>query len=311
MSEREIELISMALRDSDAFPRARAYRIAAYFDNLKDFFGASETEMENMKNIKGERILSREDIQKIIAIRAKRLISPDKSFAENYISLVAREFTSRQIKNLRGLSLESFNTNPFLIVSLNLSTPEDVTRFNVYNAATRSIVTSFGNALEYLLLGTSEELGKGRDGWDIVREDKQGKKEWFQIKSGNNDMDADQIRYWTRKIVEVERKGERGYIGMAYGKKDDKTVTMGLLKQYLPDWEARTLIGRDLWSRLSGNPAMHTQVIDILRESAVDVLNGKSMLSELEDCVFRITKEFIEKYGDGEEGVRKYINDLF
>ncbi|MEM0135988.1 MAG: PmeII family type II restriction endonuclease [Thermoplasmatales archaeon] len=311
MSEREIELISRALRDSDTFPRAKADRIAIYFDNLKDFFSASETEMRDVKNVKGKRVLSSEDIQKIMAIKAKGLISPEKSFADNYISLVAREFTSRQIKNLRGLSLESFNTNPFLIPSLNLSTPKDVTRFNVYNAATRSIVTSFGNALEYLLLGTSEELGKGRDGWDIVRDDKQGKKEWFQIKSGNNDMDADQIRYWTRKIVEVEGKGERGYIGMAYGKTDDKTVTMGLLKQYMPDWEARTLIGRDLWNRLSGNQAMHTQVIDILRKSAVDVLNGKDMLSELEDCVLRITKEFIEKYGDGEEGVQKYIDDLF
>jgi hypothetical protein len=311
MSERETELISRALRDSDTFSRAAADKISAYFDNLKDFFSATETDLRNLKNIKGKPLLSSEDVSKIIEVKAKGLISPERSFADNYIGLISRDFTSRQIKNLQGLSLDSFNTNPFLIPSLNLSTPEDVVRFNVYNAATRSIVTSFGNAVEYLLRGTSEELRRGSDGWDIVRDNQNGHKEWFQIKSGNNDMDADQIRYWTKKITEVEGRGDRGYIGMAYGKKDDKTVTMGLLKQYMPDWEAKTVIGRDLWDRLSRRPTMHIQVIEILRKSAMDVLNGKDMLSELEVCVSRIREEFIGKYGDGEEGVKKYVNDLF
>jgi len=46
-------------------------------------------------------------------------------------------------------------------------------------------------------------------------------------------MDYDQIRTRAREIENVEKEGNKVYIGITYGDRDNKTVTFSLLEKYL------------------------------------------------------------------------------
>ena len=88
-------------------------------------------------------------------------------------------------------------------------------------------------------------------------------------------------------------------------------MTFGLLKTYLPDWEIRTLVGRELWDFLGDDPDYHSKLCKALREAAHQVLGEQSFAEEIGKCAERITDEFIALYGSGEKGVLKYLEDIF
>ena len=310
MSEKEQELISILLEESGQFTKSRARSVSSFFDSLKDFSQATESSLVRLAQHSGKQALRREEIASILSVIGSGVIDINKPVSDNFIAAVSRSFTRRQLEMLRSLDLDAMYPNPFLIQSLNLSTPDEVVRLNVYAAATRSIVTSFGMVVQNMLSATSESVHKVRSGWDLLKV-KDGVNHWVQVKSGTNDMDKDQIVYWAEQIGKVEESGEKGYIGMTYGKRDNQTVTLSLLKSYLPDQELKTLIGRELWDFLSGDPELHSRILDILRREAVRVLNGNNIVNELEACIERVKGEFVERYGDGPEGIRKYINDIF
>jgi hypothetical protein len=90
-----------------------------------------------------------------------------------------------------------------------------------------------------------------------------------------------------------------------------KTVSLGILKQLIPDWELRTLIGRDLWDFVSGNEGYVDFVMQTLREAALDVLKDNTIMDEINLCVEKVVQEFISEYGDGAEGVDNYISNIF
>jgi len=214
---------------------------------------------------------------------------------------------------VENLTLGKIHPNPFLIRALNLNTPEEVVRLNVYMTATRSIVTSMGFFIQKLLISCSEsaESPPGKSGWDAIKTTSDGEKCWIQVKSGPNDMDKDQIVYWAAKIEEKIQEGDRAYIGIAYGKRTNKTVTLGLLKQILPNSEMITLIGRELWDFVSEDTRYTVNLFEVLRQSASQVLAQSSIDEAIERCSDRIIAEFIGKYGEGSQGVFNYIADIF
>lgn len=310
MSEREQELIALLLEETGQFSRPRARTISSFFDSLGDLEGATGASLSGLTQHSGKPLLRQGEIAVIRNLTKGQMFDSSKSVTDNFISVISREFTKRQLNMLASLNLESMNPNPFLIQSLNLSTPEEVIRLNVYAAATRSIVTSFGMVVQNMLSVTSESVHKVKSGWDLVKV-KDGVNNWIQVKSGPNDMDKDQIVYWAGQIADVEQAGGKGYIGMTYGKRDNQTVTLSLLKSYLPDQELKTLIGRELWDFLSDDTELHSHVLNILRQEAIRVLNGNNIVGEVEACVRKVTKEFVERYGDGPEGVKKYVDYIF
>ncbi|WP_333484838.1 PmeII family type II restriction endonuclease [Microcoleus sp. K1-B6] len=240
-------------------------------------------------------------------------LSLQLTIAENFLASICRDFTGRQLVMVENLTLGKIYPNPFLIRALNLDTPEEVVRLNVYMTATRSIVTSMGFFIQKLLISCSEsaESPPAKSGWDAIKTTSDGEKCWIQVKSGPNDMDKDQIVYWAAKIEEKIQEGDRAYIGIAYGKRTNKTVTLGLLKQILPNSEMITLIGRELWDFVSEDTRYTVNLFEVLRQSASQVLAQSSIDEAIERCSDRIIAEFIGKYGEGSQGVFNYIADIF
>ncbi len=281
-------------------------KIASQFTELNKFVQFDFKRFRTYRSVDGNKLIRGFRNEYVIKIQKKiKYVNPQISLIENYLQLIGRDFIRTQVLNLRDLTLEKLNPNPFLINALNLKNVDEMIEFLVFQRAARSIVTSFGFCLERLLIASgSEKLTSGFDIFKIVDKITH----YIQVKSGTSDMDKDQIKFWKNKIVEVEKKDSRGYIGMPYGKRDKNAITINLMKSYLPNWEARTLIGKELWEFISEEKDFHEKVLDCLKISATQILNNSTILNIILKTIERIKTEFKNKYGDN---IDNYINDLF
>lgn len=315
MTERLHEMLAFILENDAGITKGRARSVASYFADMESFLSSSRRDLEEIRGIGRRRTirLRNEEIEKIIEVKGLGYIDPQRPVSDNFLSAISREFTKRQLKMINKINLDKLSVNPFLIRTLNLCTPEAVIRLNVYMLATRSIVTSMGFFVEKLLLSSSSLVEKAPrgSGWDIIKEDIDGERHWIQVKSGPSDMDKDQIVYWTQKIQEKISEGDKAYIGITYGKRTNNTITISLMKQLLPDWEIKTMIGKELWDFLSDDPEYHKRLFNTLRRSAQVILGKHSIFDEIESCIERVKREFIAKYGEGEEGISNYIDNIF
>jgi len=314
MTEKLHEMLAFVLENDAGLTKGKARSLASYFSDVGEFLSVTKESLANVKGIGGRRTinLTEEENSRVIGIRDLGCLDADASVSENFLGAISRAFTKRQMVMIMGLNLANLSPNPLLIKALNIHTPEELVKVNVYMVVTRSIVTSMGFFVEHLLLASSDSIEKGPrgSGWDLVKE-KDGNTHWIQVKSGPNDMDKDQIVYWSEKIAEKINQGDKAYIGMTYGKRTNETVTLGLMKQLLPDWEMKTLVGRELWDFVSDDLTYHNKLFDTLRKSAQQVLQQNSICEEIEKCIERIRQEFVSAYGSGEVGVLRYISSIF
>lgn len=293
---------------------ARIRTLADQFNTLKAFKGASIESMRAIKNAEGNPLISPfgpslADL--IVAVQNE--IDEEKDLIDNFISLLTSQFIKKQIQHIDDLSLDSINANPLLAAALKLETVDDFVKFNVYAFAQRSIVTSMGTLVEDLLLCSSPDVSKGyvypsgnNEKWDIIVDRLGEVRSYIEVKSGPNDMDKTQVGRYAHQIQAVEDLKEKAFIGITYGKRDsDKYV--GMFKQYLPEWERRTLIGAELWDYVSGNEAFHIKLMDVIKCTASAFLNEQSIIRKIDDKVLAIVAEFKDRYGT----VESYLNTLW
>jgi hypothetical protein len=311
-TERFHSLLAGIIEVEVGFNRDRAIGYAMSFSSLKEFITVPKEKLFGPIGVSGKPTMriKKEQIEAIDQLRKQKL-DGKKTVSDNYISAISRRFATRQIEMIQRMNLKTLNVNPLLVNVLNIHTPLELVSFHVEAAATRSIVTSMGFYLEQLVWASSDTIEKAprTSNWDFNLT-RGGKSHWLQIKSGTNDMDKDQIVHWAEKIKEKIVDGEKAYLGFAYGKKSDDTVSLGLLKKYLPDWEMRVLVGKELWQFVSNDSRHHRRVCNILRQTALTVLHKSSIVSEMDAAIKRITSEFEAKYGRSEKAVEKYVQKI-
>ena len=313
MTELLYDMLYYILINEVGISNGKSKALAAQFADIEEFMDTDIDKLKKIKSIGGKKFLKLDsnDIDKIEEFRKKEYLSKEISEKENFLRAMGRDFTRKQLKMLKNLELDNLNPNPLLINALNLHNPQEVVSLYVYAVATRSIVTSMGYFVERLLLSSSELVENPSKGWDILKIDDEGNNHWIQVKSGPNDMDKDQIVYWANEISKKIKEGDNAYIGITYGNKSQNTVTFNLMRQSLPDWEIRTLVGRELWDFISDDPDYHSKVLTALRNAAWIVLSGESISEEIELCIKRIKEEFLKRYGDGLQGVNNYLYAIF
>ncbi len=309
-------MLAFVLENDAGLSENKARSLSSYFGSIKDFLNSVPGDYEEIRGIGKSRPLrfKEGEIEKVLDAKARGVVDPTQTVSQNYLAAISRNFTRKQLKKIRSVTLDALMPNPFLITSLNMFTPDEVVRLNVYMTVTRSIVTSMGFFVEDLMASSSASATKcpRGSGWDLIKIDADGTKHWIQAKSGPNDMDKDQVAdVWAKRIVEKIEQGQSAYIGITYGKRTNVTVTLPILKQWLPDWEMHTLIGRELWDFLADDPEYHTVLFDALRRAAQQVLGDSCICDEIEQCIERVRAEFIGRYGDGEQGVMNYIAEIF
>ena len=235
-------------------------------------------------------------------------IDDNASLEDNFIALLTARFIRKQIKMLSDMSLEDINTNPLLCSALKLESVSDLVRYNVYALATRSIVTSMGYLVQDLLLYSCSDVFDGKEykegknsKWDLVVERLDAVRSYIEVKSGPNDLDAAQVKNYKAEIRAVERKGHKGFIGITYGKREANTVTLNLFRQYLDNWEERTLIGAELWDYVSGNESYHEELMAMIKQTASLVLQEQSIVELIEIKINLLITAFNETYGSIDE----------
>lgn len=288
--------------------KERAARLAGKFQSLESFRDADFGTLE-LQSPEGRRItITERDLAKIN--KAKDLVHPEQSLVENWIKFTSHNTTLKIIENVRGLALDCINMNPFLIRMLHLRTPEELLRFNVYQTVSRSIVTSMGTSLEYMVADCGGRRGRKREWYDVVKEDADGTY-WIQVKSGPNNIDKDQMDKFNDKFNETAKEpGQHPRLGITYGKPGRKTVSLPMAAKYLDNWESRLLLGRELWDFMSGEENYHRKILSWIDEAVSEDLKNQSIDDEIQAAINRVAHEFKSRYGDGEEAVQKYIDSI-
>ena len=116
-----------------------------------------------------------------------------------------------------------------------------------------------------------------------------------------------QVKNYKAEIRAVERKGHKGYIGITYGKRDANTITLNLFRQYLDNWEERTLIGSELWDYVSENESYHEELMSMIKQTASLVLQEQSVVSLIEQKIDVLIDAFDATYGSTDE----YLAELW
>lgn len=279
--------------------------IAKHYGNFKIFLKADRKALEKLVFKVGDSRfkLTNSDFAKIQAFQLSDLLDIKLSVQENFIKILATRFVRRQIEMIDNLELESLNVNPILSGALNLDNENDLIRYYTYQAISRSIVTSVGFLVEDLLLFASDSIVGGKHDkhgeqtkWDLVVKRVGKVKAYLEIKSGPNDLDKAQIHHYHKAFDAIEKKGFKAFIGETYGKRTDKTVTHGLYKQYLPKWEKRTLIGKELWEFVSGNKNYHNKLVDLLFKTSKALLANATFTDKIEKKLVPLTADFKKRY---------------
>lgn len=240
----------------------------------------------------------------------KNTVPYSSDVRENWMRLFANNYTANLIEHIRNLSLDIMNINPFLIKALNLRVPKEVIRFNVYQTATISIVTSFGTTVEKII-GYSHpntRLGKKKEWYDVIKEG--ADTYWIQVKSGPNDVNKDQVKHMNTVFAEKEAiPNNYAKLGITYGKKDLNTISLTHIRTYLEKWKTRLLVGKDLWEFVSDETGFHKKILAYLDDAAKKSLSGESVNKEIDKVVLKLTKDFEKKFGRGKAGVIKFISE--
>lgn len=315
------ELIEYCLINSAKMGEGKAKIIAARFGDISTFLTTPAKEYKELTFVGGQKLdLNEKDLAAIVKLQKSKLIDAKLTPQRNFIKILGMKFLNKQTKMINGLGLENLNANPILISSLKLNTPESIVKFYVYQAVSRSIVTSMGYLVQDLILHSGPDIFDAKTyestgtKWDFVKIVKKGLKEsmsWVEVKSGPNDLDKAQILHYKKMIEGVERKKQRGFIGETYGKRTTNTVTHGLYETYLDDWDRRTLIGRELWTFVSDDKDYPEKLVVLLKDAADKVLMSKTIIEEMDQCVIRVQREFYKKYGNSKESVPKYLSSLW
>ncbi len=283
--------------------------IGSHYSTLECFVNAHIDDYNAFKTVEGEPCFKKLTDKEAETINSlKRQISVNETVEQNFIAILTSDFIDKQMRMLESLSIDRLNANPMLCRALNFQTPGEMVRYNAYAAVSRSIVTSMGFLIQNLLLYSSEYVFDGKNykegdktKFDIVVDSLNGVRSYIEVKSGPNDLDVAQIKHYKTEIEKVEKHGYKGFIGITYGRRGDESVSLGLLENYLPKWDKRTLIGQELWDYVTSNPDYHDILMAKIQQVAVSFLGMDSIVVKIEDRISRLTVEFENKFTSLEE----------
>lgn len=68
------------------------------------------------------------------------------------------------------------------------------------------------------------------------------------------------------------------------------------MKQYLPDWENRTLIGKELWIFITDDQNYHEKLVQMLLSASKEILGNQTIIDKIENRIRPILNNFNAKY---------------
>ncbi|RJQ42878.1 MAG: TdeIII family type II restriction endonuclease [Gaiellales bacterium] len=295
------QFMAVVCMNVDGIGRATAGAIAVDFEHdLQAFLNADKERFSRIKKSSGANLLRDGQIDALL--EAKDPIPRDRLIEETWVFYLGRKFLQEQAKMVQALSLDNFDINPLLAKALTLDTPRKVIAFNVYQTVTRSVVTSWGNAVESLAkysgckdndvaiegqTGTNFDLIKTIGGTDY----------YIQVKSGPNTMNVGMVTSLNNAIARIEqqRPNAQGILGMTYGTRDriSNQITANL-----NDADTKMKIGREFWDFISEREDYHKTLFELLEASSAGILS-ESFIDLIESKIVELEEQWEARSTDG------------
>ena len=241
------DLITAVCSNVSGIGPTKGRAVAADFSsNFQEFLSADEARFSAIKTSKGTPILSAEQIKQIVV--EKKTLAKYPDITDAWMYFIGKEFLKGQVSHLEEMQLSSLDINPFLAIALELKTPEQVLKFNLYQNVTRSVVTTWGSVVEDLLARAGADRFKEKNGRSGRRPDiskvTDGKEYLIQIKSGPNTMNVDMVQSLNEVIAEFakSKQDSKVLLGMTYGK---RSMVSTQIKAGLMEYDKSSLIGRE------------------------------------------------------------------
>lgn len=299
--EHSADLITEICQKIGGVGPTKGYALSAYLDSdWTAFLNADADKIMGCRKANDKSVFTVEQINELITIKEEYLDLEDVRMA--WIYQIGKNFLITQMDALRSTSLNNLDINPFLMKVLNLKTPEEILEFNLYQTVTRSIVTSWGMAVEGLLfrcgadrfvVGSIDARAGGRPD---LEKNIDGKKFYIQVKSGPNTMNVQMVNSLNDVIEDYKRRDPDAafLLGMTYGTKDRISPQ---IRGYLSNFEDSVLIGRGLWDFISEEQNFHRQLFSVLDESSRKI-TSKTFSEHLKDQLVILVTEWELKFRD-------------
>ncbi len=293
------ELIVELVKKANGVGKGKANALAQFLENdWDDFLTADASKLAQLETGKGRQILTGEQIGEILQIKME--FQPfQQDVRSAWIYHIGKEFLESQIKMLQSIQLSNLDINPLLMKVLNFKTSREILAFNLYQTVTRSIVTSWGSAVENLLVrcGAEKFTGQARTRTGRkpdIEKTVNGRNNYIQVKSGPNTMNIDMVNS-LNEVIEEYRSNEpdaKFLLGMTYGREERISSQ---IRGTLNDFENSTLIGRQLWDFVSETNDFYVILFEILDRSSRSI-TSKSFSEQLEERLDCLVKEWQDRF---------------
>lgn len=302
MKYNEENLILYLCQKVEGIGEKTAISIAAYMEDFSNFYENTHR-LANFKTDRGKRVLTNAQITEINNILHEYIIDYFKSINELWVSVLIRDFVKNSIKELQNTTLETLLINPFLVKAFGFDDHKEVVTFYFYQKITRSIVTSWGFAVEGLLLCTGVQKSE-IDGFDLKVE-RNNKRYHFQIKSSPNTMSIEQVRQLNTHIQNIKDKlNNIPMLGMTYGTREQINSQ---IQSTLIGYPQSTMIGRELWDFIASEDGYCQKVLNWIDK--VMNLEPTKFSDELENKKNLLITEWENKFGTGKESIEKVLQN--
>lgn len=273
-----------------------AIRIAGYMEDFTNFYENTDR-LSKFKTDKGKPVLTSTQITEIKNILKEYNLDKNKSINELWISTLIRDFVKNSIKELQNTTLENLLINPFLVKAFGFDDHKEVVTFYFYQKITRSIVTSWGFAVEGLLL-CSGAVKSEITGFDM-KVPRDNKAYHFQIKSSPNTMSIEQVRQLNTHIQNIKNKlNNIPMLGMTYG---TRSQINSQIQSTLIGYPQTTMVGRELWDFIASEDGYCQKMLNWIDE--IMNLEPTKFSEELEKKKRLLINDWENKFGTGRSSI--------
>ena len=279
-----------------------AIRIAGYMEDFANFCENTDR-LSKFKTDKGKPVLTSNQITEIKNILNEYNLDKNKSINELWISTLIRDFVKNSIKELQNTTLENLLINPFLVKAFGFDDHKEVVTFYFYQKITRSIVTSWGFAVEGLLL-CSGAVKSEITGFDM-KVPRDNKAYHFQIKSSPNTMSIEQVRQLNTHIQNIKNKlNNIPMLGMTYG---TRRQINSQIQSTLIGYPQTTMVGRELWDFIASEDGYCQKMLNWIDE--IMNLEPTKFSEELEKKKRLLINDWEDKFGTGRSSIEKVLEN--
>ena len=279
-----------------------AIRIAGYMEDFTNFY-ENTNRLSKFKTDKGKPVLTSNQITEIKNILKEYNLDKNKSINELWISTLIRDFVKNSIKELQNTTLENLLINPFLVKAFGFDDHKEVVTFYFYQKITRSIVTSWGFAVEGLLL-CSGAVKSEITGFDM-KVPRDNKAYHFQIKSSPNTMSIEQVRQLNTHIQNIKNKlNNIPMLGMTYG---TRRQINSQIQSTLIGYPQTTMVGRELWDFIASEDGYCQKMLNWIDE--IMNLEPTRFSEELEKKKRLLINDWEDKFGTGRSSIEKVLEN--